>query len=58
MFSFWMLVIIALIAFFFLLSFIYKPVGRFFGRIFDETKDAIDAIDNENEENENEKETK
>lgn len=56
MFSFWMLVIIALIAFFFLLSFIYKPVGRFFGRIFDETKDAIDAIDNENEENE--KETK
>lgn len=38
---FWFLVVLALIALWFLLSFVYKGVGRFFKQIF---KDSVEAI--------------
>ena len=38
---FWFLVIVALIAIWFLLAFTYKSIGRFFKRLF---KDSVDAI--------------
>ena len=38
---FWFLVIVALIALWFLLAFSYKGIGRFFKRLF---KDSVDAI--------------
>lgn len=41
---------IAIIFFYFLLSFIYRPLGRFIYKIF---KDAQDAISEEDKEDEN-----
>lgn len=44
---FWMLVIISLILLWFLLAFLFKPIGNFFYRIW---KDAIDEIENKDTE--------
>lgn len=40
-FVFWLLIIIAIVFLWFLLAFLYKPIGCFFYRIW---KDAIDEI--------------
>ena len=42
---FWLLIVIATIFLWFLLAFLYKPIGKFFYRIW---KDAIDEINNNN----------
>lgn len=42
---FWLLVVIATIFLWFILAFLYRPIGKFFYRIF---KDAIDEINNNN----------
>ena len=44
---FWILVIISLILLWFLLAFLFKPIGTFFYRIW---KDAIDEIENKDTE--------
>lgn len=44
---FWILVIISLILLWFLLAFLFKPIGNFFYRIW---KDAIDEIENKDTE--------
>lgn len=49
-FVFWLLVIITLIFLWFLLAFTFRPIGRFFYRIW---KDAIEEIDKEDEDKEN-----
>lgn len=49
-FVFWLLVIITLIILWFLLAFTFRPIGRFFYRIW---KDAIEEIDKEDEDKEN-----
>lgn len=57
---FWFLIILALIALWFLLAFAYKFVGRFFKRIFNDSCDAMtsddpkDITDKNMEVNENE----
>lgn len=42
---FWLLIVIATIFLWFLLAFLYRPIGKFFYRIW---KDAIDEINNNN----------
>lgn len=42
---FWLLIAIATIFLWFLLAFLYRPIGKFFYRIF---KDAFDEINNNN----------
>lgn len=42
---FWFLIVLALIALWFLLTFAYKPVGRFFKRIFNDSCRAMTSDD-------------
>lgn len=49
-FVFWLLVIIALIILWFLLAFTFRPIGRFFYRVW---KDAIEEIEKKDEDKEN-----
>ena len=42
---FWLLIIIAAVAFWFLCSFAYRPIGRLCRRIFKEAKDEIEKYD-------------
>ena len=49
-FVFWLLIILLLILLWFLLSFVYRPIGKFFYRIW---KDTIDEINLQDEEKEN-----
>jgi hypothetical protein len=42
---FWLLLIIAAVAFWFLCSFAYRPIGKLFRRIFKEAKDEIEKYD-------------
>ena len=49
---FYLLVVIGLIAFWFLCSFAYKPLGKFFHRIYKNTRDKILEEDKKGE-NEN-----
>lgn len=50
--AFYILVILAATALWFLCSFLFKPLGKFFTKIFKDTKDII------NEQDEKEKEDK
>lgn len=49
MIAFWLLVIIGMIAIFFLASFLYKPIGNY---IFKIGKDAVDNMKDENKKEE------
>jgi F0F1-type ATP synthase membrane subunit b/b' len=42
---FWLLLIVAAVALWFLCSFAYRPIGKFFRRIFKEAKDEIEKYD-------------
>lgn len=42
---FWLLLIIAAVALWFLCSFAYRPIGKLFRRIFKEAKDEIEKYD-------------
>lgn len=42
---FWLLIVITTVFLWFLLAFLYRPIGKFFYRIW---KDAIDEINNNN----------
>lgn len=42
---FWLLLVIAAVAFWFLCSFAYRPIGKLFRRIFKEAKDEIEKYD-------------
>ncbi len=44
--AFYLMVVMAIIAFWFLLAFVFKPVGKFLYKIF---KDAEDAMKDEDE---------
>lgn len=46
MFAFYVLVLLCLVALWFLLAFMFKPIGKFFHRIW---KDVIDAIEDEDD---------
>ena len=46
---FYLLVIIGVIALWFLLAFLFKPIGKFFHRLGEDVKDAMDLNDNNNE---------
>ena len=46
MIAFYLVVFLALVTLFFLLAFIYKPLGKIIYKIF---KDAMDEINNEEE---------
>lgn len=49
MFAFWFLVFLTIVAFVFLASSIYKPLGAFFLCIFKEVTDAVSEEDNKGE---------
>lgn len=42
---FWLLLVIAAVALWFLCSFAYRPIGKLFRRIFKEAKDEIEKYD-------------
>lgn len=42
---FWLLIILAAVALWFLCSFAYRPIGKLFRRIFKEAKDEIEKYD-------------
>lgn len=44
---FWFLIIIGAIFLWFILSFGYKPIGKFFYKLFKDAKDIITAQDND-----------
>ena len=46
------LIAIGVILIYLLASFLYRPIGKFFYRIFKDVKDAIKDEEEENEENE------
>lgn len=48
MVAFYLIIFLALVALFFLLAFIYKPLGKIVYKIF---KDAMDEINDEEKEN-------
>lgn len=48
MIGFYFLLAIGLVALWFLLSFIYKPLGRFLGRIWDDSMEAMTEEDIDN----------
>lgn len=51
---FWLLLIIALVALWFLLAFVFRPVGRFVFRVFSDVKDIVSQEDAPEEENKKE----
>ena len=53
--AFILIVLLAVVALWFLLSFAFKPLGKFFYRIWKDAKDAINEEDNA--ENKNKKES-
>ena len=53
---FWLLVIIALVAFWFMACALFKPLGSFLSHIFNDAVECLDIEDTKNEnEGENEK---
>lgn len=53
---FYILIIIILVSLFFLLSFIYKPIGKLFGRVYKDAETIIkseDEVDKDKKEKEN-----
>lgn len=44
--AFYILVILGVVALFFLLTFMFKPIGKFFHRIWQDAVDAIEEVDN------------
>ena len=51
-FVFWFLIIIILIALWFLLGFLFKPIGGLFKKIFKDTVEIMNEEDKEEKENE------
>lgn len=49
---FWFLAVIAIVLIFLIFSFAYKPIGKFFYRLFKDAKDEIVGCDNITKENE------
>lgn len=46
MLAFYILVLLGVVALFFLLTFMFKPIGKFFHRIWRDAVDAIEEVDN------------
>lgn len=44
--AFYILVFLGLVALFFLLAFMFRPIGKFFHRIWQDAVDAIEEVDN------------
>lgn len=44
--AFYILVFLGVVALFFLLTFMFKPIGKFFHRIWQDAVDAIEEVDN------------
>ena len=44
--AFYILVLLGVVALFFLLTFMFKPIGKFFHRIWQDAVDAIEEVDN------------
>lgn len=44
--AFWILVLLGLVLLWFLLSFLFKPLGKFFSRLWSDAMDAMDEDDN------------
>ena len=54
-FVFYLLIIVAVVALWFLLAFLFKPVGKFFNKLNEDVKDAMELNEEEKNENKNEK---
>lgn len=50
---FWLLIILAVVFAWFVLSFLFKPLGRFFARLYTDAMDEIKETEEENKENNN-----
>ena len=50
MLAFWILLLVGLIALWFLCSFAFKPIGRFIGKIIKDTKEIITEEEKEKKE--------
>jgi uncharacterized protein involved in cysteine biosynthesis len=49
-----LLILIAAVLIWVICSFLYKPIGRFFGRLFNDVKEAVsEETENENNKGEN-----
>ena len=46
MLAFYILVLLGAVSLWFLLAFMYKPIGKFFHRIWKDSVDAIEEVDN------------
>lgn len=44
--AFWILVLLGLVLLWFLLSFLFKPLGKFFGRLWSDAMEAMNEDDN------------
>ena len=52
---FWLLIIMALIAFWFMACILFKPLGSFLSKIFNDAVECLDIEDTNTKEGENEK---
>ena len=44
--AFYILVILGVVLLWFLLAFMFKPIGKFFHRLYQDAVDAIEEVDN------------
>lgn len=44
--AFYILVLLGIVALYFLMTFTFKPIGKFFHRIWQDTVDTIEEVDN------------
>lgn len=51
---FWLLLILVIILVWFLMAFAFRPIGKFFCRLWKDAAEAMDLYDNESEDNKNE----
>jgi hypothetical protein len=50
--AFWLAIILALVGFWFLACFLFKPLGKFFSRIFNDAVECLEINDENEGENE------